>query len=265
MKIITITNQKGGVGKTTTAINLASALARTGKRILLADFDPQGSATTFLGIPLAPGAYILLAAYIPNLATLLTGDPGRYILDQIVQSSENFDILPGNMQTVVAQNFMLQGERDISLLRRAITDQFRQYDFVILDTAPSVGGILELAMWAADKVIVPASCETGSIDGLMQTAATLRALTAKGWPGQLTGILPTFFDERTTERRKTLASYNRAFPEAFLSPIHESAALRELPANHVTIFEKAEAEGSKKTAARAAQEFENLARTILRR
>ena len=265
MKIITITNQKGGVGKTTTAINLAATLARNGKHTLLADLDPQGNATTFLGAQPAPGAYLLLAAYIPNLAALITGDISQQIKSRLIQARENLDILPGNMQTAVAQNFMLQGERDLTMLRRAITEQFREYDFVILDTAPSVGGILELATWAADKVIIPTACETGSIEGLLKTIETLKALTARNWSGQLTGILPTFFDEMTKERRETLAHYNRAFPEVCLSPIHESTALRELPNNQATIFEKAEAERGKKSAQRATQEFEALARTILRR
>jgi chromosome partitioning protein len=265
MKIITITNQKGGVGKTTIAINLSAALAGKGKKVLLADFDPQGNATTFLNILPAPGAYTLLASGIPNLAALMSGDSGRQIANQVLQVRENLDVLPGNEQTAVAQTFMLQGERDINLIRRAITEHFRQYDLIVLDTAPSVGGILEMAMWAADKVLVPASCETGSIDGLIQTIRKLTALTEKGWQGQITGIIPTFLDERTTERRETLANYKSAFPEACLPPIHESTALRELPNNRLTIFEKAEAEGRKKTASRAAQEFEDLARIVLRR
>jgi chromosome partitioning protein len=266
MKIVTITNQKGGVGKTTVAINVSAALALREKKVLLIDLDPQGNATTFLNVSPAPGAYTLLASGIPNLAALMSGDPGRQIAGLVVtEARENLDVLPGNEQTAVAQTFMLQGERDIGLLRRAITAHFRHYDFVVLDTAPSVGGVLELAMWAADKVLLPASCETGSLDGLMQTINKLKALTNKGWQGQITGVVPTFLDERTTERRETLANYQSAFADACLPPIHESTAIRELPSNRMTVFEKAEVEGSKKTAARAAQEFEALARATLRR
>jgi chromosome partitioning protein len=265
MKIVTITNQKGGVGKTTVAINISAALARRDKKVLLIDLDPQGNATTFMNVSPAPGAYTLLASGIPNLAALMSGDPGRQIASLVTPARENLDVLPGNEQTVVAQTFMLQGERDIGLLRRAITDHFRHYDFVVLDTAPSVGGVLELAMWAADKVLVPASCETGSLDGLMKTIDKLKSLTQKGWQGQITGVVPTFLDERTTERRETLESYQTAFTDACLPPVHESTALRELPSNRLTIFEKADVEGSKKTAARAAQEFETLTRAILRR
>jgi chromosome partitioning protein len=263
--IITITNQKGGVGKTTLAINLAAALARKNKKVLLIDLDPQGNATTWLNISPVPGAYTLLASGIPNLAALMAGDPGSQIASLVVQARENLDVLPGNEQTAVAQTFMLQGERDINLLRRAVTSHFRHYDFVVLDTAPSVGGILELAMWAADKVLIPASCETGSLDGLMQTARKLNTLTKKGWTGQVVGIVPTFLDKRTKERKETLTRYQTAYPDTCLSPIHESAALRELPNNRMTIFEKADLEGGKKTVARASQEFETLARAILRR
>jgi len=265
MKIITITNQKGGVAKTTTAINLAAGLARMGKRVLLADFDPQGNATTFLGMDAAPGAYILLAAYIPNLAALLGGNAADQIRARIVQARESLDILPGNMQTAVAQTFMLQGKRDIYLLRNALTGLFSAYDFVILDTAPSVGGILELAIFAADRVIIPTACESGSIEGLEQTLKMLEELKTGGWEGSLLGILPTFFDERTKERRMINAYLARQYGEARLSPIHESTALRELPNYQVTIFEKADADGKKKTADRAAQEFEDLARKVARR
>lgn len=263
--IITIANKKGGVGKTTVAINLSAALARKGKKVLLVDLDPQHNATQWLNVLLAPGAYSLLASGIPSLAALMAGDPGRQIASLVVQARENLDVLPGNEQTSVAQTFMLQGERDINLLRRAITSHFRRYEFVVLDTAPSVGGILELAMWAADRAIVPAKCETGSLSGVKTTLETFAKMKEMGWPGSVAGILPTALDKRTREHKETLETLAKFSPITLLPTIHASAALSELPRNRLTIFEKAELEASRGGTIRASKEFEALARAMLRR
>ena len=265
MNLITISNEKGGEAKTTDTINLGAALARTGKSVLLIDADPQGNLATFLGLAPAPGMYTLLAAYIPSLAALMPGEKSDYIARQVLASGrDHLSILPGNAQTAVAQAFMLQTERDLTLLRRAIVEQFFQYDFVIVDTAPSLGGILELALWAADEVIIPIACETSGLIGAQQTVETLKSLTSRGWTGQLAGVIPTFYDERTLERRETLLEIQSTFGPLCCTPIHECAAIRELPANQMTIFEKAEAEKNNKYALRAAQEFSDLARRLLK-
>jgi chromosome partitioning protein len=264
MKIITIANQKGGTGKTTTAINLAAALTLAGKKILLVDLDPQGNLATFLGHAPKPGAYNLLAAYIPGLASLMGGDKAAQIRSFIVNSESQFSILPGSSDTANAQAFMLTGERDLNLIRQAVCEQFAHYDRVILDTAPSLGGILELALWAGDEVLVPVASETAAIQGALQTVATLKALTQRGWQGCLAGILPTFYDERTVERREGLKQLQQMFGDLALAPIHESTAIRELPANQMTIFEKATAEQNNAYVRRAALEFSNLGKAILR-
>ena len=266
MKIITIANQKGGTGKTTTAINLAAALALAEKNVLLVDFDAQGNLATFLGFTPTPGAYNLLAAYITSLATLMRGDKGEQIHAFIRKSGRDYlSLLPGNAETATAQAFMLSGERDLNLIRRAVNEQFSKYDLVILDTAPSLGGILEMALWAADDVLVPVASETAGIEGARQTVATLKALTAHGWKGRLAGVLPTFFDERTVERRESLHQLQEMFGKLALTPIHEATAVRELPSNQMTVFEKAEAEKNNPYARRAAQEFSELGKAMLRK
>jgi chromosome partitioning protein len=265
MKIITVANQKGGTGKTTTAINLAAALARAEKNILLVDFDPQGNLATFLGFSPTPGAYNLLAAYITSLATLMRGDRGEQIRAFIRPTGREYlALLPGSAETATAQAFMLSGERDLNLIRQAVSEQFGRYDLVILDTAPSLGGILEMALWAADEVLIPVASETAGVEGARQTVATLKALSARGWHGHLTGILPTFFDDRTVERRESLQQLQQMFGALALAPIHETTAIRELPSNQMTIFEKAEEEKNNPYARRAAQEFSTLGKAILR-
>jgi chromosome partitioning protein len=262
--IITIADEKGGVAKTTTVEGLLAALARAGKRVLGIDFDPQGNLADFLGLSPAPGAYTLMAAYIASLAVLMPGNKNKHVQQQVLSTGrENLSLLPGNSQTAVAQAFMLQTERDLTLLRRAIIEQFYMYDFVILDTAPSLGGILELALWAADEVIIPVSCETAGLIGASHTVETLKSLTARGWTGKLAGVLPTFYNE-TIERRESLLQLQAMFGELCFSPIHECAATRELPANEMTVFEKAEAEKGNKYALRAAQEISDLARRVLK-
>jgi chromosome partitioning protein len=267
MKIIPVANQKGGVGKTTLAENLAAAFASAEQRTLLIDFDPQGNAATFLGLYPEPGAYNLLATQIPALRTLIRGNVAAHVRAFLRPTGrENFDLLPGDHNTATAQALIVSGERDLALIRRAIQIFRGQYDIVILDTAPSLGGILELALYSGDYVLLPAACETASLEGVRQTIETLQVLTQKhNWQGRLLGVVPTFFDERTIERKQSLKDLKQAFPGLVFPPIHEAAAIRELPSNQMTIFEKAAAEKGNRYASRAAEEFHALVREIERR
>lgn len=159
--VITIANQKGGVGKTTTAVTLAHGLALRGKRVLLLDFDPQGQAARALHLAPSSAAYSLL--------TMDTGaSETAYIQGKILSTQrENLWLLPGNKQTADAQAMINSQGKSISWVRE-ILDRFctTQYHYLVLDTAPSLGGIQERVLWASDLVIVPTPAEALGSDGV---------------------------------------------------------------------------------------------------
>jgi chromosome partitioning protein len=135
----------------------------------------------------------------------------------------------------------------------------QEYDCIIFDTAPSVGGIQERALYAADLVLIPTATEFLAIDGLAQMMELLTTLQAKWhWSGRLLGILPTFYDKKTNESHKSLLDLQAGFGESVLNPIHRATVLRECAAEGKTIFESA-------PASRACLEYEALACEVLKR
>ena len=225
MKIITLANQKGGVGKTTTAVSLAHYLALHGAEVLLGDFDPQGQSATALGVNTEGCIFNLMVA--GSSAEQWIRKTGR----------KGLDIIPGNRQTATAQIVMNAENRPISAIEEAFKPLYARYDYIIFDTAPSVGGLQERAIWASDLVLLPSATEYLSSDGLAQILSMLNSLKGKGWTGALAGILPTFYDH-TSESKVSLLSLRSQFKESVLDPIHRATVLRECAAEGVTIFEK---------------------------
>jgi cellulose biosynthesis protein BcsQ len=135
----------------------------------------------------------------------------------------------------------------------------KEYDYIIFDTAPSVGGIQERAIYAADMVLIPTATEFLSMDGLAQMMELLTALRSQhNWNGKLAGILPTFYDDQTSESRESLTELKATFGDSVLAPIHRATVLRECPAEGKTIFEIA-------PASRSSREYEQLSREIVKR
>ncbi len=246
---IAIVNNKGGVAKTTTAVNLAHALAQAEYRVLLADLDPQGQDAISLAINPEPGVFRALITP--------TDDIHQWIRQT---RRERLELLPGDRSTATAQTVINAENRPITAIYEVFAFLSKEYDFIIFDTAPSVGGIQERAIYASDLVLVPTATEFLSMDGLSQTIELLnRMRTETHWAGGLVGVLPTFYDELTAESQKSMEQLKETFGDEYLlSPIHRATVLRECAAEGKTIFEKA-------PASRPAQEYTALAREIIRR
>ena len=225
--VITIANNKGGVAKTTTAVNLAHGLALKGAEVLIIDLDPQAQCSTLLGIRQEPGIMSLLVARRPHKELIRFS--GR----------ERLWLLPGNNDTSVVQTVLSAQRAPISTLRDVLTPLFKNgLDYVVLDTAPSVGDIQAMAIWAADHVLVPTACDYASTEGVIKLHNTMAGLQAEyKWPGGLLGIVPTFYETQTSETKSTIAYLEKHYSEFLFPPIHRATVLRECMAVGQTIFE----------------------------
>jgi chromosome partitioning protein len=167
-------------------------------------------------------------------------------------------LLPGNSMTAAAQMMLSVQDQPISYIKELLKIFSKdRLDYIIFDTSPSVGGLQERAIWAADLVIIPTATEFASLDSLSKTVTTIHTLRdKKNWKGGLLGILPTFFDG-TNESRDSILDLQATFKEKVLSPIHRATVLRECWSEAKTIFEYA-------SGTRAAEEYRSLASLVLK-
>jgi chromosome partitioning protein len=202
--VIAMCNQKGGVGKTTTTINLGAALAELGRRVLLVDFDPQGSLSVGLGVN--PHT---LDHSIYNL--LLSRDtPIDDVIDRTVV--ENLDILPSNIDLSAAEVQLVSEVAREQTLLRVLDSVKSRYDVILIDCAPSLGLLTINALTAADKVIMPLECEFFALRGIALLTDTITKVTDRLNPRlEILGILGTMYDARTLHSREVLERVVQAF------------------------------------------------------
>lgn len=219
-KIIGVANQKGGVGKTTTAVNLASALGVLEKRILLIDADPQANATSGLGIEEVGNSTYHLLEHSAKARNCI-----------LPTSSPNVDIIPSHIDLVAAEIELVDRENREYMMRNALKDIKNDYDYVIIDCAPSLGLITINALTAADSVIIPIQCEYFALEGLGKLLNTIKNVQKIHNPDlDIEGLLLTMYDSRLRLSNQVVEEVNSHFPEmVFETIISRNVRLSEAP------------------------------------
>ena len=201
--VIGVVNQKGGVGKTTTAINIAAGLGTLGKKVLLVDFDPQGNATTGYGIKKktldVTTDEVIMGEARPQEAIIKT----RY---------KNVDIMPATNQLCEAELQLTGVEQRNHQLRKAILQIKDSYDIIIVDCLPSLGILAMNALIACDRVIVPMVCEPFALEGLAQLVMTVKRMKKINGDLQIMGIVFTMLDRRLLASNEIMRDIKRSFP-----------------------------------------------------
>ena len=221
-KIIAVVNQKGGVGKTTTTVNITAALHSLGKRVLLCDFDPQANATSGMGVDkntASPNVYDLLVS---------DADPAKAVV-----STKYGDVLPSNKALAGAGIEMIGIDGREELLKNALNTLSGEYDFIFIDCPPSLELLTVNALCAANSLLVPVQCEYYALEGLSDLLSTVR-LVKRGLNPQLAmeGVLLTMFDSRTNLSLQVAEEVKRHFPgQVYATVIPRNVRLSEAPSH----------------------------------
>jgi chromosome partitioning protein len=222
-RIIAIANQKGGVGKTTTAINLGASLAVAEKRTLVVDIDPQANATSGLGVPKDRVERSVYDVLVEGLA-----------VREAIVSSVHFpclDVLPATRDLVGVEVELVSRRGRETILREALAEVRHDYDFVLIDAPPSLGMLTLNTLAAADAVLIPIQCEFYALEGLSQLLNTVRIVQKNLNPAlQIEGVLLTMFDGRLNLSKQVAEEAKEYFgPKVFRSTIPRNVRIAEAP------------------------------------
>lgn len=221
-KIIAVVNQKGGVGKTTSTVNLAASVALKGQKVLLMDIDPQGNATSGLGVnkrELETSSYDVIVNALP--------------IEKAIRKTEfqNLWVLPSNMNLAGAELELVDMKHRESKIKNAVAPIKSDFDFIFLDCPPSLGLITLNALCAADTVLVPIQCEYYALEGLSQLMSTIRQVKRLYNPHiEMEGVLLTMYDGRLNLTQQVVGELKRFFPKkVYATAIPRNVKLSEAP------------------------------------
>jgi chromosome partitioning protein len=251
--VIAVANQKGGVAKTTTSVNLAACIAASGHRTLLVDMDPQGGCAVCLGMDTTVISTSVYDALVK---------PRMSVQDIIVASKFGFDLAPANIDLAGAEVELKQGLAAETVLQRRLATAKEQYDFILIDTPPSLGILTVNSLTAADYVLIPTACEYMALRGMRMLLDTMDSVREVTNPDlQVLGVLATRYDPRTINSREIYA-YLTEFCEReglrlFSQVIKRSVRFSEAPRFHMPLVNwRSEHDG--------ARAYRELAQEVLR-
>lgn len=251
-RIIAIANQKGGVGKTTTAINLAACLAEAGKKILLIDCDPQGNATSGLGID---------KNHLENsIYEVLLDECGIRQAMQAVDGVENLTVLPSNVNLAGAEVELLEVEDKEYILSNTVDYIRDDYDYILIDCPPSLNILTVNAMTTADSVLVPIQCEYYALEGISQLIHTVELVQERLNPDlTIDGVVFTMYDARTNLSADVVASVRENLnTKVYNTIIPRNVRLAEAPSHGLPIH-------LYDSRSSGAESYRNLAREVIER
>jgi chromosome partitioning protein len=228
-RVLAITNQKGGVGKTTTSINLAASLVTTGRKVLLVDLDPQGNATMGSGIDkrgLKATVYQVLLGEMPISAVRMHSQSG------------GFDVIPANRELAGAEVEMVNLPERETRLRTALDEISDQYDFVLIDCPPALNLLTVNGLCAANAVMIPMQCEYYALEGLSDLVQTIKKVRANLNPGlEIEGLLRTMYDPRNMLAQQVSDQLQQHFgAKVYRTVIPRNIRLAEAPSHGLPVL-----------------------------